>query len=67
MHAALITKQVVAPLAAQAVLAGVLDVDTAARAVLPALPGWAGEVRVRHLVHHTAGCRAPVGSWRLSA
>lgn len=58
LYAASVTKQIVAALAAQAVLAGALDVEASVRAFLPALPAWTNAVRVRHLVHHTSGLPA---------
>ena len=34
---------------------GVLDVEAPVSAYVVDLPGWADDVRVRHLIHHTAG------------
>ena len=55
LYAGSVTKQFTVALAARAVIAGALDVDTAVGAVLPGVARWASEVRVRHLIHHTAG------------
>jgi CubicO group peptidase (beta-lactamase class C family) len=55
MYVASVTKQVVAALVGQAVLAHQLDPDTSVRRLLPALPAWAQPVQVRHLIHHTSG------------
>lgn len=57
-YAASIAKQVVATLAAQAVLDGALGVDAPLRSFFPALPGWGATVRLRHLIHHTSGLPA---------
>jgi CubicO group peptidase (beta-lactamase class C family) len=53
MYAASITKQFLAALVGRAVLDGRLDPDDTLDRFL-ALPAWAGQVRVRHLVHHIA-------------
>ena len=53
MYAASITKQFLAALVGRAVLDGRLDPDDTLDRFL-ALPAWAGQVRVRHLVHHVA-------------
>jgi len=34
---------------------GVLDIEAPVSAYVVDLPGWADDVRVRHLIHHTAG------------
>jgi CubicO group peptidase (beta-lactamase class C family) len=53
-YAASLSKQITAGCAALLVREGALDMgDTLAR-WLPGLPGWAGTVRLRHLLHHTA-------------
>jgi CubicO group peptidase (beta-lactamase class C family) len=36
---------------------GLLSLEDPLRKHFPDLPGWAAEVRVRHLVHHTSGIR----------
>jgi CubicO group peptidase (beta-lactamase class C family) len=54
-YAASLSKQITAGCAALLVHEGALDMaDTLAR-WLPGLPDWAGTVRLRHLLHHTAG------------
>ena len=55
MYAASITKQFLAALVGQSVLARRLELDAGVRQILPLLPSWAEQVQVRHLVHHTAG------------
>ncbi|SDS62896.1 CubicO group peptidase, beta-lactamase class C family [Friedmanniella luteola] len=55
LYVASVTKQLVGVLAAQQVLAGRLDPEASVTALDPRLPGWAAPVRVRHLLHHTAG------------
>lgn len=55
MYAGSITKQFLAALVGRTILAGRLEVDASVGRILPALPAWAEPVRVRHLVHHTAG------------
>ncbi|MEV4808001.1 serine hydrolase domain-containing protein [Nonomuraea sp. NPDC049421] len=55
VYAASLSKQLTAACAALLVKDGVLDVDAPLSRWLPELPAWASEVRLRHLVHHTAG------------
>lgn len=55
VYVASLSKQFVAACAALLVDAGELDVDSALSDHVPELPGWATEVRVRHLIAHTAG------------
>jgi CubicO group peptidase (beta-lactamase class C family) len=55
MYAASVSKQVIGALTAQQVLADRLRADDRVVDLLPALPGWAHPIRVRHLVHHTSG------------
>ena len=55
MYAASIAKQVIGLLLSQQVTAGVLDPERPLSSYVEDLPGWAGQVRVRHLVHHTSG------------
>lgn len=50
-----IAKQFVAACALLAIDGGLLAPDTAVGEIVPDLPPWASEVRVRHLVHHTSG------------
>ena len=49
-----LAKQMTAACAALLVRAGQLDIDAPIRAWLPELPAWAQDMRVRHLIHHTA-------------
>lgn len=58
-YGASVTKQIVAALAARAVLDGGLDPESGVREHLPELPPWAAAIRVRHLVHHTGGLPQP--------
>jgi len=60
MYAASIAKQVIGLLLSQQVTAGVLDPELPLSRYVEDLPGWAGQVRVRHLVHHTSGL-PPIG------
>lgn len=55
LYAASVTKQLVGVLAAQQVLAGRLDPEVGVTALDLRLPAWAAPIRVRHLLHHTAG------------
>ncbi|WP_345386678.1 serine hydrolase domain-containing protein [Nonomuraea salmonea] len=55
VYAASLSKQLTAACAALLVKDGVLDVDAPLSRWLPELPPWASDVRLRHLVHHTAG------------
>jgi CubicO group peptidase (beta-lactamase class C family) len=54
-YAASLSKQITAAGAALLVRENVLDVEASLSRLLPRLPAWAGRVRIRHLVHHTAG------------
>ena len=58
MYAASVTKQMVAALVAQQVLAARLHADDRVVDLLPTLPAWAQPIRVRHLIHHTSGLPA---------
>ncbi len=55
MYAGSVTKQFIAAVAGCAILDGALDHDDVVGRILPGLPSWAQRVRIRHLVHHTAG------------
>ncbi|MEV6149173.1 serine hydrolase domain-containing protein [Nonomuraea sp. NPDC052129] len=57
-YAASLSKQMTAACAALLAQAGVLDMESALSRWLPRLPAWAGTVRLRHLVHHTAALPA---------
>lgn len=58
-YAGSITKQMVAALVARAEVDGRLDVREGIRTYLPSLPAWTAPIRVRHLLHHTAGLPQP--------
>lgn len=53
-YAASLSKQITAGCAALLVSEGALDMDDTLARWLPGLPPWAGTVRLRHLLHHTA-------------
>lgn len=53
-YAASLSKQITAGCAALLVREGALDVEDTLARWLPGLPAWAGAVRLRHLLHHTA-------------
>jgi CubicO group peptidase (beta-lactamase class C family) len=55
VYMASLSKQIVGACAALLVRAGRLDINAALTRWLPELPRWAGDVRLRHLLHHTAG------------
>ncbi|MEU1728887.1 serine hydrolase domain-containing protein [Nonomuraea sp. NPDC005692] len=57
-YAASLSKQMTAACAALLVRDGALDMESPLSRWLPELPGWAGAVRIRHLVHHTAALPA---------
>jgi CubicO group peptidase (beta-lactamase class C family) len=59
MYGASLAKQVVGLLLAQQVERGLIDPDEPIGDHLDDLPGWAGPVRVRHLIHHTSGLTDP--------
>jgi CubicO group peptidase (beta-lactamase class C family) len=50
-----LAKQFVAACASSLVADGAIDPDAPVAAYVEGLPAWANTVRVRHLVHHTAG------------
>lgn len=54
-YAASLSKQITAGCAALLVREGTLDTEDTLAHCLPGLPAWAGSVRLRHLLHHTAG------------
>ena len=62
-YAGSLAKQITAACAALLVGDGALDVETPAAVLLPDLPPWAAEVRVRHLIHHTAGLPTTGAVW----
>jgi CubicO group peptidase (beta-lactamase class C family) len=57
-YTASLSKQLTAACAALLVRSGRLDIDAPLARWLPKLPPWAAAVRLRHLVHHTAGLPA---------
>ncbi|MFF0769806.1 serine hydrolase domain-containing protein [Nonomuraea wenchangensis] len=57
-YAASLSKQMTAACAALLAQQGALDVESPLSYWLPQLPAWAGTVRLRHLIHHTAGLPA---------
>lgn len=54
-YAASVSKQLTGACAAMLERDGLLDRETRIIEWLPELPGWSERVRVRHLIHHTAG------------
>jgi len=50
-----LAKQFVAACARSLADRGVLDIEAPVSEYVADLPGWGGDVRVRHLVHHTSG------------
>ncbi|WP_237110027.1 serine hydrolase [Nonomuraea sp. MG754425] len=61
VYAASLAKQLTAALVATLVRDDVLDVESPLARWLPELPPWAADVRLRHLVHHTANLPADPG------
>ncbi|MDX3108046.1 serine hydrolase domain-containing protein [Nonomuraea angiospora] len=57
-YTASLSKQMTAACAAQLAQQGELDMESTLSRWLPQLPAWANAVRLRHLVHHTAGMPA---------
>ncbi|GLY79179.1 serine hydrolase domain-containing protein [Actinoallomurus iriomotensis] len=58
VYAASLSKQMTAACAALLSQHGELDIETPLSQWLPQLPAWARMVRLRHLLHHTAGLPA---------
>ena len=54
-YAGSLAKQVTGACAVLLERAGTLDVEAPIAQSLPELPRWAASIRVRHLIHHTAG------------
>jgi len=50
-----LAKQFVAACARSLVGAGALDLDATVSEYIATLPAWGDDVRIRHLIHHTAG------------
>ncbi|MEV0234150.1 serine hydrolase domain-containing protein [Nonomuraea sp. NPDC050786] len=57
-YAASLSKQMTAACAALLARRGTLDMESPLSHWLPRLPAWAGAIRLRHLVHHTAALPA---------
>lgn len=57
-YAASLAKQITGAAAALLVQEGQLDPDLPVAHYLPDLPGWAGDITTRHLVHHISGLPA---------
>jgi len=62
-YAGSLAKQMTAACAALLTRADVLDVDAHIAKWLPELPAWAKEIRITHLVHHTAGLPGTEAVW----
>ena len=58
-----LTKQVTGACAALLVRDGALDIERPIATWLPELPAWARKIRVRHLIHHTAGLPPSPALW----
>lgn len=58
-----LAKQVTATCAALLARDGALDLETPIAGWLPELPAWSRTVRVRHLIHHTAGLPPTEDVW----
>ena len=54
-YAASLTKQLIGALVAIAIERGLLSYETGVTELLADLPSWMADIRVRHLLHHTAG------------
>jgi CubicO group peptidase (beta-lactamase class C family) len=63
-YAGSLAKQITGACAALLVQGGVLDVEAPIAEWLPELPAWAGTIRVRHLIHHTAGLPTTDAVWQ---
>lgn len=55
IYAASLSKQITAACAALLVRDGRLDTESSLAQWMPELPAWAGDIKVRHLIHHTSG------------
>jgi CubicO group peptidase (beta-lactamase class C family) len=62
-YAGSLAKQITGACAALLAQRGVLDVERPIADWLPELPAWARMIRVRHLIHHTAGLPATEALW----
>jgi CubicO group peptidase (beta-lactamase class C family) len=62
-YAGSLAKQITGACAALLAQGGALDVEAPIADWLPELPPWAGTIRVRHLIHHTAGLPTTDAVW----
>jgi CubicO group peptidase (beta-lactamase class C family) len=62
-YAGSLAKQVTGACAALLARDGALDLDAPVAGWLPELPPWARTIRVRHLIHHTAGLPSTEDVW----
>ena len=62
-YAGSLAKQVTGACAALLARDGALDLEAPVAGWLPELPGWSRTVRVRHLIHHTAGLPSTEDVW----
>lgn len=62
-YAGSLAKQITGACAALLVQRGLLDVEARIADWLPELPAWAEAIRVRHLIHHTAGLPSTDAIW----
>jgi CubicO group peptidase (beta-lactamase class C family) len=62
-YAGSLAKQITGACAALLAQDGVLDVEAPIAGWLPELPAWAGTIRMRHLIHHTAGLPTTDAVW----
>ncbi len=62
-YAGSLAKQITAACAALLLRDGALDVETPVAELVSDLPSWATEVRVRHLIHHTAALPTTEAVW----
>ena len=62
-YAGSLAKQFTGACAALLVREGAIEVEASMRRWLPDLPAWAESIRVRHLVHHTAGLPTTDAVW----
>lgn len=62
-YAGSLAKQITGACAALLAQDGMFDVEAPIADWLPELPRWAGTIRVRHLIHHTAGLPSTEVVW----
>jgi CubicO group peptidase (beta-lactamase class C family) len=63
VYAASLAKQITAACAAVLVFQRRLDMESTLEHWIPELPAWAHTIQLRHLVHHTCGCRQCRPRW----